>query len=1489
MNRKYLLIVFALLVVTAATAQNRRNNSERDYLRVRWTSVATRMPSEWYGSDEAKRVAENVLISQREIGGWTKNQPYHHHFSDSVKAHFLRTKTEKGGTFDNGSTITELRFLAKVYAQLKDERYKEAFERGLNYIFISQYDNGGWPQFYPVRDFGDETATDKTVPYSMHITYNDNAMVNVMTFLKEIFTGNKDFAPLHLDETSKEKAKLAFDKGVGCILKTQIVVDNQPTVWCAQHHLETFAPVNARSYELASFSGAESVGITLLLMGIDNPSEGIIAAVKGAAKWFEENKIEGIREERSTNENGERDKKMIQDQKAPPIWARFYDLDTRKPFFCSRDGIKRYSLDEISYERRVGYSWYTYGPAEVLKKYPEWQKKWDLPVIALSAQGRRVIDLSGPGWTLWYDAMAEWENDEIHYDDPDVALLPVRIPTEGWEVLHSEESLSVNVPGTVEEYLQEIPGPEGAIDGVSWWRREIDMPDCRRGERVVLKFDAIRHRAEVFVNRKLAGYEIVGNSPFEVDITSYVQAGQTIELAVRITDPGGNYDWRDSSTFPWSGKRMPPSHAFGGITGNVTLEIQAPVAVTDHYMQNLPEITAVNAILEINNRTGQKVNHRIEITVTEHSNPFNIVFQTELNDQVIQPGMNSLPVYIEVPDAKKWDVENPNLYICHVTLKKDSKVVDKTQKRFGFRWFEASGVGTDAIYRLNGRRIVLRSAISWGFWPVNGIYPTDELARRQVMIARELGLNMLNFHRAIGNPNVMDYADELGLLIYEEPGGYKTGGNDPFTTYMLREKVLRMVKRDRSHPSLIIYNMMNETGDAEPEVLAIQMQDMRDMHRMDPSRIITRTSAWAKDNYVEDQSKIHLLPFDTTFYWKGWYDYHHAGGPATWSQQLYQSPSDYYNNTTNKTEIVMYGEEGAISSPPRLEKNKADLDKLKYKGWDGTAFLEWYEEFESFIDRKGLRRYYPTVDTLNVAMGRVSFEHQGRKIQMARMNNYTDAYVVNGWESELIENYSGIVDCFRYPKSTPEIIAKYNRPLYVAVMGRKQIVAAGDQVVFDFFLINEEDVKGEHTLTVTMHDPAGKEVQRITRPVRVSGGETYGELLAENIEFTTPPTGGMYTVNAELTNPENRKITGGTDKLLVIDLTDNTLAGKGAVWESGDMVRSFLSGKTQHPVKAYASDLEPIDWIIVTRPPTPDAFTLVPADVFTTSDGKAGAEITYYEDMNFAHFVHKERTNVVNHSVVEGATPHETVPTIEKYSMIWKGYITPPKSGAYTFDVQTFGRSPFSLSVDGNEILSGTAQGKNSDRDGSITLEAGKPVLFELKFSHNRGNSRCRLVWTVPTEEFPDVQKMMDRAKNDGTNIYILENTDSWSEIIAANSDVVFSEEFTVGATWLGGVMFNKEHPVFKGLPVNDVLNWPYQAVVRNGVDRTGFIVEGEELIVGAYHTYPMKLGTAMGIVTVGKGKILFSTLDIYDNVIDHTDSSGLVAKKLLLNMIDYN
>ncbi|MDB4582416.1 pectate lyase [Draconibacterium sp.] len=356
------LISIVALTITTTLGIAQKNSA--DYLNKSWKEVATNLPDGWYGSVEAKTVAENVLIAQKEIGGWEKNKPYHHAFTESERNHYLNDKKEIGATFDNGATITELRFLAKVYAQIKDKHYKNAFDKGLNYIFISQYENGGWPQYFPLRS-----------GYYTRITYNDDAMVNTMQFLKEIFSDKIEFESLHISNETKAKAQQAFNKGLECILNTQIIINGKRTVWCAQHDEKTLTPANARSYELASFSGSESVGIVLLLMEIDNPSKEIIAAVNGAVQWFENNKIEGIKLENIINTDGKKDRVVVEDKKAPTLWGRFYDLETSKPFFCSRDGIKKNSLAEISHERRNGYSWYTNGPKKVLTKYPEWKNK----------------------------------------------------------------------------------------------------------------------------------------------------------------------------------------------------------------------------------------------------------------------------------------------------------------------------------------------------------------------------------------------------------------------------------------------------------------------------------------------------------------------------------------------------------------------------------------------------------------------------------------------------------------------------------------------------------------------------------------------------------------------------------------------------------------------------------------------------------------------------------------------------------------------------------------------------------------------------------------------------------------------------------------------------------------------------------------------------------------------------------------------------------
>ncbi|HTK77008.1 MAG TPA: pectate lyase, partial [Gemmataceae bacterium] len=212
-------------------------------------------------------------------------------------------------TIDNGATYTQMERLAKAHLATGDPRYAAAFRRGFEYLLRAQYPNGGWPQFFPLRN-----------GYWDHITYNDDAMIGVLKVLRTEYS--------FLTDDEGARARAAVNKGIDVILKTQIVQNGQPTVWCAQHDERTLAPAKARSYELPSLSGGESVGIVEFLMGIEKPSPEVVRAIKGAVAWFESVKITGIRVERR---NG--DKVVVEDPNAPPLWARFYELGTNRPFF----------------------------------------------------------------------------------------------------------------------------------------------------------------------------------------------------------------------------------------------------------------------------------------------------------------------------------------------------------------------------------------------------------------------------------------------------------------------------------------------------------------------------------------------------------------------------------------------------------------------------------------------------------------------------------------------------------------------------------------------------------------------------------------------------------------------------------------------------------------------------------------------------------------------------------------------------------------------------------------------------------------------------------------------------------------------------------------------------------------------------------------------------------------------------------------------------
>ena len=336
--------------------------------------------SEFFTSDEARRIGEQVLLYQRVTGGWPKNINMARPLSDAEKAEVQKKKERRDdSTTDNGATTMQMTYLSRLYQATKDTRYRDAVLRGVDYLLSGQYDNGGWPQFWPDPQ-----------GYQVHITYNDNAMVNTLRMLRDMVN---DAAPYQqiADKAMKKRMKKAFDRGIECILKTQIVTNGQLTVWCQQHYRDTYLPAPARAFELPSYCSAESASLVELLMELPNPNDRIKKAVHAAMRWFDKYKLTGLRvESRGDWRSPAHDRVVVEDDNARPMWGRFYDLKRCEPFFCDRDGIPRQRMEQIGHERRNGYAWFSTRAADLYPLYEQWANQYDpknKAAISLTTKG----------------------------------------------------------------------------------------------------------------------------------------------------------------------------------------------------------------------------------------------------------------------------------------------------------------------------------------------------------------------------------------------------------------------------------------------------------------------------------------------------------------------------------------------------------------------------------------------------------------------------------------------------------------------------------------------------------------------------------------------------------------------------------------------------------------------------------------------------------------------------------------------------------------------------------------------------------------------------------------------------------------------------------------------------------------------------------------------------------------------------------------------
>ncbi len=828
---------------------------------------------------------------------------------------------------------------------------------------------------------------------------------------------------------------------------------------------------------------------------------------------------------------------------------------------------------------------------------------------ASKAQSADDLVIPDDGWQLWLDRAAGWQDDAIYLpDEVRLKALPVNPPSGGWEVLGRENAIMVTLPATVEQHYWGGAGSRpytmdeftyadsdsevrnGAYTGVSWWWRQIAIPASVKGRRLLLAIRGARLRAEVYLNRKLVGYSILEQLPFECDLTAAAVPGGKNVLAIRITNPGGRYDWVDGDTLTWGKVKIQRSHGFGGLDRGMRLSAPPMQArISDLWVLNTPKPGVVNVFVSA--AFSDKLPQAPLLFVASDKSGKRLAARFRPLGHSVAGKTITWRYEASAKDAAPWDLETPRLYRLIAMLGEDRR-----EQRFGFRWFTVEGLGENARFTLNGKRIKLYSAISWGYWGGNGMWPTPNLAEKEVTQAKALGLNCLAFHRNPGKHDVLEAQDRLGLLRAMEPGGGKfafgrlpdgvavdqhsllmqppVSEADTFCQRYVMAKIRLMMRTFRSHPSLIHWTLQNENNaDFNDPTVAAVLETMR---AEDESRIILMNDGMSSPDIHAAQA--FYAPYNATLHrsdreaWGGWWDDHQGAGDQ-WYDSFYQDPQHFTYRNSIREQIVQYGEMEGCAVPDNHTMVVAEILSRGGKAYDLQDHQEILAAYQGFLDRWGFRSAFPNAEALFQSLGHKSYASWQNYMENIRIADAVDYATISGWESTAIDNHSGIVDNFRNFKSDPALIAGSLRSVRPVAKQRRLTVPRGEAALFDFYLLNDSGRAVDGTVQFAMTDPKGQ--RSVLANLAAPSFQPLQMSLLLREGFATPPLDeeGRYRFEFSFTGAPN-----GTHvrDIWVVDTKCVPVSGKilrvgvTGVWPSllaqlallpGITVEEFVGGK----------------------------------------------------------------------------------------------------------------------------------------------------------------------------------------------------------------------------------------------------------------------------------------------------------------------------------------
>ncbi len=724
-----------------------------------------------------------------------------------------------------------------------------------------------------------------------------------------------------------------------------------------------------------------------------------------------------------------------------------------------------------------------------------------------SAVGREIINLSGE-WLLKFDPENSGKGDGWFKKKPKDAC---------------RDSLKVVVPRIWQEYNPRFSG------GVGWYFRDLAIQEKFEGKILHLKFWAVDYLAEVWVNGQYAGSHHGGYTPFELDITKLVKPGKENYFTVRVLDPprgkpvqrmGTNCPgWEEPFNdrienytlleLPQGMQMWVEGFNFGGIWQPVELIVCDRVYISDVFIMPNIKDGSVEVKTEIQSMNTEETEVEFSATVAPWKNSVSVAGRKERKIR-LHSGINIVDVFVAINNPHFWSPEDPYLYEFNVHLSKSGKKSDSVSGRFGLREFTVK----NGFFFLNGKRIFIKGGHNQSTFPKTLIHPpTKEFAYNDIKLAKEAGLNFSRIIQSPAHQWTLDAADELGLLIQEEPPISFMRDSSRMKETAIRE-VAELVKRDRNRPSVIIWNMINENAPA--------IRYVEDMclaaRKLDPTRLITENNGGRSRYY---------LPYSNEGFSYVSEHLYGLGAPITENDYRYCSkraePGQLYFIT-----------EFAFAALPNLDEV---LDFYEKEPRDFNAELEDYRGWKLLSElthkhfrESGLKDIFEDLSNYIQATQKLQANAIRLRLDALRSNPSVAGYnYCCLFESNAIE-LDGLVNFTRNGvKKAYGVLKEINDPLLLVVHCDPMNICSGQETRLKVTLVNEERIKGRRRLVVEILSQDGKSIYEEARMIEAKPWVSVIFDKKMKVEGGT----GKYKVRASLLHGE-RILTQREDQLMII-------------------------------------------------------------------------------------------------------------------------------------------------------------------------------------------------------------------------------------------------------------------------------------------------------------------------------------------------------------------